>query len=1103
VAAAFLLGAGPLFAQREFGFVNTQPSGQPYLSPEESVKRMQVQPGWEVTVFAAEPDIINPISFTVDERGRLWVVECYEYPKRTPKGKKPRDRIKVLEDTTGAGKADKVTVWAEGKDLPTFDLASGIEVGNGGVYLGAAPYLFFLQDKAGQGKCDHHEILLKGFGSGDTHEVLNTLQWGPDGRLYGLEGIFTQSEVGSVKLDAAVWRYDTAGRMFDIFAEGTSNPWGLDFDPHGQAFLTACVIPHCFHIIPGGRYIRQAGQSLNPYTYGLLREISDHMHHAESGWAHAGALVLQGDGIPDDLRGSLLMGSIHGCSIKRDVLVPSGSTFIAKHAPDFVVSGDKNFRPVNLRWGPGGSIYVIDWHDQNPCHQALPDSWDMTHGRIYKIQRKGVKPSLAPDLSKKSTADLVELLKNNNPWWYRTALRLLRERQDPSAVPLLKEILVKSKEDTLALRAMWALYALGASKEELASKALHHSSPWVRSWAIRLLGEKGGLDAGFLQELNDLARNDPSAVVRLQLASTCQRLKPAQRVPLLQRLMQTSSYAEADDPCIPLMIWLACEPTVVPDRDRWLSWLPKQNGRLIAGQIVPRMIRRLLATGTMEDRAACVAFLKSTSQSDLRLHALQAFLQALENQQLQPPANWPDTFQTLRRDTDRNIVHLTRRLAVIFRDPEALRRSLEVAQDKKRPVQDRIDAVHDLAAAHPADALRPLESLLARESSPELRVEICRALSAYTGSEIPQVVLKAWKTYPPAVRTEAVNLLAGRKEWARELLVALGHKEVEHNDLNNNTIARMRALRDPGLNEQIEKVWGSVRESSSAELNALIGKMRAALDEGPSSFERGRKVFENNCAKCHRFEGKGHDVGPNLDGAGRDIEYLLVNILDPNRVVGQPYFARFVTLKNGRIETGLLAAEDNQSITLKGENDALKVIPKKDIDEITVQQKSLMPEGLSNSMTVQDFRDLIRYVMADPFISNVEVTNWGTLRKGNGGGIPPNHMVAGPSGRIYLPKPEPKSPDNRADVVAEVIAPEDIKARLLFGAGYALQVCVNDKVVYEGKPGVSPARPDQAGCDVDLKKGTNRLRFVIDYRGNNEFLYVRFHDPHRKLRYPE
>src|SRR5437588_373353 len=332
----------------------------------------------------------------------------------------PRDRIKVLEDTTGSGRADKVTVWAEGKDLPRFDLATGIEVGHGGVFLGAAPYLLFLQDTTGAGKCDKHEILLSGFGSQDTHETLNTFQWGPDGLLYGLHGIFTQSKVGEVRLNAAVWRYSYPGKKFDIFAEGTSNPWGLDFDSHGQAFLTACVIPHAFHMIPGGTYIRQDRKQeglLHPYSYGQIKEICDHTHHQESGWAHAGALVLQGDNIPRE-------------------------------------------------------------------HQAKPDSWDITHGRIYKIQPVGTKSTPPGNLADKSSKELVELLKNNNPWWHRTALRLLAERRDRSVASQLQELVLKSREETVSLRGLWGLYAIGALDEDLAEKLSHHPSPWVRSWTV-------------------------------------------------------------------------------------------------------------------------------------------------------------------------------------------------------------------------------------------------------------------------------------------------------------------------------------------------------------------------------------------------------------------------------------------------------------------------------------------------------------------------------------------------------------------------------------------------------------------------------------------
>src|SRR5262245_41027248 len=409
-------------AQREFGFVNTKPSGQPYLTPDESLKRFKVPAGWEVKLVAAEPDVINPIAFTFDERGRIWVLECFEYPKRTPKGQKPRDRIKIIEENPGG--RPKVTVWAEGKDLPIgWDLATGLEVGHGGVFLGAPPYLFFIKDE--NGKAGKQEVLLKGFGSHDTHETLNTFQWGPDSKLYGLHGVFTHSEVmpaepeasargRGVKMNAAVWRYDVRDKKFDIFAEGTSNPWGMDFDSRGNVFLACCVIPHLFHMVPGGTYKRQAGSSFNPYAYGLLNEICDHTHHKESGWAHAGLLVMEGDHVPTAYQGSSLLGSTHGCCTRRDLLRPNASSFTASCEPEFLTSGDKNFRPINLRWGPDGSIYVIDWHDQNPCHQAPPDAWDYTHGRIYKIQPTGTKPHATFDMNTMTSSVLHRMLAKDN-----------------------------------------------------------------------------------------------------------------------------------------------------------------------------------------------------------------------------------------------------------------------------------------------------------------------------------------------------------------------------------------------------------------------------------------------------------------------------------------------------------------------------------------------------------------------------------------------------------------------------------------------------------------------------------------------------------------
>jgi putative heme-binding domain-containing protein len=360
------------------------------------------------------------------------------------------------------------------------------------------------------------------------------------------------------------------------------------------------------------------------------------------------------------------------------------------------------------------------------------------------------------------------------------------------------------------------------------------------------------------------------------------------------------------------------------------------------------------------------------------------------------------------------------------------------------------------------------------------------------------------------VRTEAVNLLAGRKEWAKELLAAVGDKRVARTDLNDNTILRIRALKDKQLNADIQKVWGAVRDTP-AELNALIDKLRVQIDEGRSSLERGRKVFEGTCAKCHKFEGKGHDVGPNLDGAGRDVEYLLINVIDPNRVVGAPYFTRLVTLKSGRVESGLLAAEDDTSVTLKGENDALKVIQRKDIDEIQVSQKSVMPEGLANNMKPAEFRDLVRFVMVNPFLTEVIVTGPVDPKHPNAGdvkrlvrdaGLERNRPAVGVHGRIPLPAAKGDG-EVVALVEADVTAPAAMKTRLLIGAGVPVEAWVNGKRVYEGKPGAGAATPDQVGVEVELKEGLNQVVLKATYRGGKEALYARLLDPNRKLRYPE
>jgi putative heme-binding domain-containing protein len=667
-------------------------------------------------------------------------------------------------------------------------------------------------------------------------------------------------------------------------------------------------------------------------------------------------------------------------------------------------------------------------------------------------------------------------------------LRLLGERRDPDSFPALRE-LAASPNEVHALRGLWGLYAAGGFNERLAATGLHSKSAARRLWNVRLLGEAGAVSAKMLALLTELARSDPAPEVRLQLASTARRLTKQDVLPLLHNLMQHKE--DARDPCLPLMLWLAYEPRLLGQRDPALEWLRTHaaGNALVTDSIVPRTLRRLAAAGRPEDLAACVAFLEGVKDSLVRRRALEGLAAGLQNRQFDAPERWKAVVATLLADPDGEVQRLARRLAVNFRDREAVRRALAVVRESAKSAAERRDAVRDLALARPPEAQRPLLDIVLHDRDTGLRCEACRALAGYDSADIARVVLGGWKSYPPVVRVETVNLLAGRKDWAQALLAAVGRKDVPRTDLTDNTILRIRGFKDKRLNQQIEAVWGRFRDTP-AELNALINKMRGELYAGPASFERGRKVFENQCAKCHKFEGRGHTVGPELDGAARDIEYLLVNVLDPNRVVGAPYFVRQVVLKSGRIETGLLAAEDEQSITLKAENDARKVIQKKDIDELTVQQKSVMPEGLAGAMTVQDFRDLIRYVMANPFLTNVEVAGPEKAWK---------KPVVGVPGRIPLPAARGAAV---AYVRAEVTAPAALRTRLQLGAAQEVEVRLNDKLVYKGKPGGKTAEPDQASVVVELMPGKNRLLFRVSYQGGGA-LYARLLDPQRKLRYPE
>jgi len=575
------------------------------LTGEQAAKEMTLRPGFSATLFAGEPDIQQPIAFCIDDRGRLWVAEGYTYPKRAPEGQ-GRDRILVFEDNNGDGKFDKRHVFME-----KLNLVSGLEVGFGGVWIGAAPHLLFVPVKdwnepkpAGEPK-----VLLDGWDyTRDTHETLNTFTWGPDGWLYGCQGVFCPSLVGKPGapekdrqwIDAAVWRYHPTKHVFEVFSEGTSNPWGVDFDQYGQCFIEACVVPHIWHMIQGARYERQGGEHYSmsleqtvqnerhrdqksrkpnyPYFYDHIKTIGDHIHWAGAkgphagnarsdaaggGHAHAGLLIYQGDSWPEEYRGNIFMNNIHGQRINMDVPKRKGSGYVASHGTDFINFNDKWSQVLNLLTDQDGSLYMIDWYDKNQCHHNQVDGHDRSNGRIFKVTYNNQKTTKV-DLQSKSDEELVQMQLHKNDWYARHARRVLQERGPKPAVHAsLEQIVAKDPDVTRKLRALWTLHATAGLTEKLGLSVLKSEDEHVRAWAIQLLMEDKKPSEALLNELATLAKNDASPLVRLYVASAAQRVAVDKRLPLLEGL-----FAHAEDIAdhnLPLMYWYTAEPLVGSD----------------------------------------------------------------------------------------------------------------------------------------------------------------------------------------------------------------------------------------------------------------------------------------------------------------------------------------------------------------------------------------------------------------------------------------------------------------------------------------------------------------------------------------------------------
>ena len=953
------------------------------FAPKAAAEYMTVPAGFRVQLAAGEPLVHQPIAFCLDRRGRVWVAEAYTYPRRAPEGK-GKDRIIILEDTDHDGTLDSRTVFIEG-----LNLVSGLELGFGGVWVGAAPYLLFIPDKNGDDIPDAKpQVLLDGFGFQDTHETLNSFIWGPDGWLYGCQGVFTHSRVGKpgtpdkdrTPVNAAVWRYHPTKHKFEIFAWGTSNPWGVDFNDHGQAFLTACVIPHLWQMIQGGRYHRQAGRHFNPYVYDDIQTIADHLHYvgnirdhawwghtpippkgtldAGGGHAHAGAMVYLGDNWPAKYRNQIFMNNIHGNRVNNDLLERRGSGYLGRHGPDFLLANDTWFRGINLKYGPDGTVYLIDWYDKNACHRTNPEIWDRTNGRIYNVAF-GYPKRVSVDLGKLSDAELVELQLHKNDWYVRMARRILQERAANGTMQrttraALWKMMENHPDVTRRLRAIWALQVTGGFAETQYQKLMTDTNEYVRSWAIQLAMENGRKSKRTIQIMAKMAAEDDSQTVRLYLASALQKLAPDKRWAIAEALV--SHREDIDDHNLPLMYWYGIEPIVTTD--------PSRAMQLAATTKIP-LIREYIIRRAASDNGVLGAVIKSLSDvkdSKTQTLYLDQILKAFEGRVKIPmPEAWKKTYEHLLASEVSSIREKADRIAVIMGDHRIFPRMRTVLLDSKQNMKQRQQAMSILVRGRDRDSVKAFQQVL---KVSQLRGPALRALAGFNDPQTAEKVLAEYNKFNESEKRDAIGTLVSRPKYALALLNALERKDVPSKDVHAYHIRQLIRFENKELTEKIKNVWGNIRETS-ADKKKQIAQLQAMLKPAylkGADLSHGRFLFKKTCSTCHILFGDGNKVGPDITGSNRaNINYILENVVDPSAVLGKDYRMSTIVLEDGRIVNGLVMKETDSALTIKTITDSV-VVAKDEIDLQKLSKLSLMPDRLIDEFKKKDIRDLVAYL---------------------------------------------------------------------------------------------------------------------------------------------